>query len=53
MGLDVGAVDGVLDDQSRNAIAQAQVGFGLPVTGYLTADLLNLMLTDVLRGLFE
>lgn len=53
MGLDVGPVDGVLDDQSRNAIAQAQVGFNLPVTGYLTADLLNLMLTDVLRGLFD
>ncbi len=53
MGLDVGPVDGVLDDQSRMAIAQAQVGFDLPVTGYLTADLLNLMLTDVLRGLFE
>jgi peptidoglycan hydrolase-like protein with peptidoglycan-binding domain len=53
MGLDVGPVDGVLDDQTRLAIAQAQVAFNLPVTGYLTADLLNLMLTDVLRGLFE
>ena len=53
MGFDVGAVDGVLDEKSRIAIAQAQLGFGLPVTGYVTADLLNLMLTDVLRGLFE
>ncbi|MFN4058403.1 MAG: peptidoglycan-binding protein [Roseinatronobacter sp.] len=53
MGFDVGAVDGVLDEKSRIAIAQAQLGFELPVTGYVTADLLNLMLTDVLRGLFE
>lgn len=53
MGLDVGAVDGVFDEQSRIAIAQAQLGFGLPVTGYVSADLLNLMLTDVLRGLFD
>ena len=53
MGLETGLVDGVVDGDTRNAIAQAQVGFGLPVTGYITADLLNLMLTDVLRGLLE
>jgi peptidoglycan hydrolase-like protein with peptidoglycan-binding domain len=53
MGLDTGPIDGVIDTQTRNAIAQAQVGFGLPVTGYISADLLNMMLTDVLRGLLE
>lgn len=53
MGLEPGPVDGTFDDSTRAAIASAQAQFGLPITGYVTQELISRMLGSVLRGLFE
>lgn len=53
LGHDPGAIDGNFDFDTRDAIAQAQAEFGQPVTGYATQALLDAMLQDAFRGLFE
>lgn len=53
LGHDPGPVDGNFDENTRDAIAAAQAEFDLPVTGYLTQSLLDAMLQDAFRGLFE
>ncbi|MDD7970474.1 peptidoglycan-binding protein [Roseinatronobacter alkalisoli] len=53
MGLDPGAIDGTFDAQSRSAIEGAQRHFDLPPTGYVTQDLITMMLGDTLRSFFE
>lgn len=53
MGFDPGATDGAFDTQSRQAIEQAQAHFDLEVTGYVTQQLITMMLSDTLRSFFE
>lgn len=53
LGLDPGAVDGNLDEDSRRAISAGQERFDLPVTGYLSQPLLDAMLADVLDGVLR
>lgn len=53
LGYDPGAIDGNFDADTRRAIADAQAEFGQPATGYVTQALLDAMLQDAFRGLFE
>ncbi|RYH01530.1 hypothetical protein EU805_12755 [Salipiger sp. IMCC34102] len=48
-GLDPGAVDGQLDDQSRRAIRRYQRDRGLNVTGFLDQATVSRMLVDAIR----
>jgi peptidoglycan hydrolase-like protein with peptidoglycan-binding domain len=53
LGYDPGPLDGVFDDQSRRAIMQAQQEFDLPVTGFMSQDLLTALLSTLLREFFD
>lgn len=53
LGLDPGPVDGVFDDQTRVAIAQAQRRFDLRPTGYVDQDLLTMMVSNLFREFFN
>ena len=53
LGLDPGPVDGVFDDQTRVAIAQAQERFDLRQSGYVNQDLLTMMLSAAFQEFFR
>ncbi len=53
LGLDPGPVDGVFDDQTRVAIAQAQDRFDLRQTGYVNQDLLTMLISNLFREFFD
>ena len=53
LGLDPGPVDGRFDAQTRAAIGQAQAEFGLPQTGYVTQELISMLISSVLQGVFD
>ncbi|WFE73448.1 peptidoglycan-binding protein [Roseinatronobacter sp. S2] len=53
MGFDPGATDGAFDADSRQAIERAQQHFDLQATGYVTQDLITMMLSDTLRSFFD
>lgn len=53
IGFDPGPVDGVFDDRTRLAIRQAQRRYDLPVTGYVTQDLMTMMLSEAFRRIFD
>ncbi len=53
LGFDPGPVDGVFDDQTRVAIAQAQRRFDLRPTGYVDQDLLTMMVSNLFREFFD
>lgn len=53
LGLDPGPVDGVFDDQTRAAIAQAQDRFDLRQTGYVNQDLLTMLISNLFREFFD
>lgn len=53
MGFNPGAIDGSFDADTRDAIAEAQEEFGLEPTGFVTQELINRMLGDVLRGFLQ
>ncbi|MEL6209990.1 MAG: peptidoglycan-binding protein [Pseudomonadota bacterium] len=47
LGMEPGQADGVLDADSRGAIARFQAANGLPETGYLSTEVLAAMLLDL------
>ena len=53
LGLNPGPVDGVFDDQTRVAIAQAQARFDLRQTGYVNQDLLTMLISNLFREFFD
>lgn len=53
LGYDPGPLDGVFDDQSRRAIAQAQQAFGLDDTGFVSQELVTALLSNLLRDFFD
>lgn len=53
LGFDPGPVDGVFDDQTRAAIADAQERFDLQPTGYVNQDLLTMLVSNLFREFFR
>ena len=53
MGFDPGAIDGSFDADTRDAIADAQEHLGLMPTGFVTQELINRMLGNMLRGILQ
>ncbi len=53
LGFNPGPVDGRFDAQTRAAIGQAQAEFGLPQSGFMTQDLIGMLISSALRDIFD
>lgn len=53
LGFNPGPVDGRFDAQSRVAIGRAQAEFGLPQSGFVTQELIGMLISSALQGMFD